>query len=313
MFGVRLLLVGLGFFGVLYCLLSLVVACIWRCVRLLRLNRASTMANTLFLLRVLPLAGSAFVTLVFAVPAFVLLESGTIDEDLGTLAFGVGAILIIAAAVFRVMSTRARTSRVVGEWVEGAETLDAGTTTPTLQAKSGTPPLLLVGISEPRVLVSETAVALLNGDELRVAVRHEIEHMRSRDNLKKLVVHCAPFRGMAGLENAWYEATELAADHEAVSNSDEAVDLAAALLKLSELAPVQEAPTLTTGLMTDSMLVKLRVERLLNWNASEARGAATGLGLIFISALVLASGFYATAHYGRALLLVHQATEWFVH
>ena len=208
------------------------------------------MANTLFILRVLPLAGSAFVTLVFAVPAFVLLESGTIDEDLGTLAFGVGAILIIAAAVFRVMSTRARTSRVVGEWVEGAETLDAGTATPTLQAKSGTPPLLLVRIPEPRVLVSETAVALLNGDELRVAVRHEIEHMRSRDNLKKLVVHCAPFRGMAGLENAWNEATELAADHEAVSNSDEAVDLAAALLKLSELAPVQEAPTLTTGLMT---------------------------------------------------------------
>ena len=310
MFGVRGVLVGLGFFGVLYCLLSLLVACAWRCSRLLRLRRASSLANTLFTLRVLPLAGSALVTLVFAVPAFLRLESGAIDEDLGTLVFGVGALLILAAGGLRSMSTRARTSRVVAEWVEGAESLDMGATAPTLQVRSGSPPLLLVGIAAPQVLVSETAVALLNRDELRVAVQHETEHMRSRDNLKKLILHCTPFPGMASLENAWYEATELAADHAAVSSHDEAIDLAAALVKLSELAPLQAPPALTTGLVNDSMLVKLRVERLLNWNEADARGIETSLSLVL--ALALVTSLYAAAHYSQALLLIHQATEWFV-
>lgn len=310
MFGVRGLLVGFGFFGVLYCLLSLLVACTWRGIRLLRLTRPSALANTLYTLRVLPLAASFVATVVFAVPAFLLMESGSMDEDLGTLVFGVVALLIFAAGLFRAMSTHAETTRVVGEWLDGATRVDAGSATPTFQARCGTPPLLLVGICRPRVLVSETAVALLRGDELRAAVRHEIEHMRSRDNLKKLILYCVPFPGMAGLENAWYEAAELAADHAAVRSSGEAIDLAAALLKLSELAPLQAAPGLTTGLMNGSMLVKLRVERLLRWNVSEAR-VEPGLGVVF--SLVLATGLYAIANYGHALLLTHRATEWFVH
>ena len=55
--------------------------------------------------------------------------------------------------------------------------------------------------------------------------------MQSRDNLKKLVFRFCPFPGMAGLESAWSQAAELAADDAAVSNLNDAVDLAAALVK----------------------------------------------------------------------------------
>ena len=53
---------------------------------------------------------------------------------------------------------------------------------------------------------------------------------------------------MAKLESAWSEAAELAADDAAVSNLNDAVDLAAALVKLSRLVPVEAAPDLHRGL-----------------------------------------------------------------
>src|SRR5947209_20522386 len=96
-----------------------------------------------------------------------------------------------------------------------------------------------VGIIRPRVLLSDTAEALLLPDELRSALRHEAAHIRRRDNLKKLLFRLAAFPGMSQLEAAWLEATELASDEAAVSNLSEALDLAAALIKLSSLAPTR--------------------------------------------------------------------------
>ena len=58
--------------------------------------------------------------------------------------------------------------------------------------------------------------------------------MRSRDNLKKALISATPFPGMSGIESAWREASELAADDAAVANRQNALDLAAALIKLSK-------------------------------------------------------------------------------
>jgi hypothetical protein len=311
MFDIRGLLVSLGFFGVLYCLLSMLVVCIWRGANLLRGISARGFAHVLFGLRIFPLAASLLVTLAFALPAFLLLESGVIDEDLGTLVFSVGSLLLLAAGVFRVMTAQARTSRVVADWMEGASIFDAGVTIPTYQAKPGIPLLLLFGVRRPAVLVSETTVALLSSDELRVSVRHEVEHMRSRDNLKKLIVHCFPFPGMAGLERAWQESAELAADDAAISNRGEAIELASALVKLSELAPVQATPAFTTGLADVSMSVNLRVERLLAWNENKGRGARS-YGW-YLLPLIFAAVWWAAANYSEGLSLTHRLTEWFVH
>ena len=311
MFDIRGLLVSLGFFGVLYCLLSMLVVCIWRAANLLRGISARGFAQVLFGLRIFPLVASLLVTLAFALPAFLLLESGVIDEDLGTLVFSVGSLLLLAAGVFRVVTAQARTARVVADWMEGASIFDAGVTIPTYQAKPGIPLLLLFGVRRPTVLVSETTVALLSSDELRVSVRHEVEHLRSRDNLKKLIVHCFPFPGMAGLERAWQEAAELAADDAAISNHGEAIELASALVKLSELAPVQATPAFTTGLADVSMSVHLRVERLLAWNENQVRGVRR-YGW-YVLPLIFAAVWWAAANYSEALSLTHRLTEWFVH
>ena len=65
---------------------------------------------------------------------------------------------------------------------------------------------------------------------------------------------------MAGLENAWQEAAELAADDGAVDSICDALDLATALIKLSRLMPVRSAPAFTMALVSGSGSVRGRVE-----------------------------------------------------
>jgi Zn-dependent protease with chaperone function len=311
MFVLRGIAVSLTFFVLLYCLLSPIVVFTWRYLKFSRGASAQGQANLLFWARVFPLLASAFVTLVLVVPSFVLHEPRSIDEDMGVpLVLGVGCLLLFAIGAFRVVAAQIRTSRVVANWLKGANALDAGVTAPTFRANRGTPPLTLVGVCSPRVLVSEATVALLSGDELRVAVRHEIAHMRSRDNLKKLVFHCSPFPGMIGLENAWQEAAELAADDGAVTSICDALDLAAALIKLSRLMPVRSTPAFTMALVSGAGSVRSRVERLLAWDATKARPLQTRWRYALPS--FLAAILCAVAVYGDVLTQTHRVTEWLV-
>jgi len=320
MFALRGIAVSLTFFVLVYCLLSAIVAIVWRSLRLLHAS-ARSLAALLFALRVLPLAASVVVTFAFVVPSFQLLEPRSIDIDEGIgampLALGIGALLLIACGCFRVIAAQTKTSRVVARWLEGANPLhvDAGAQTEAqtvaFRSRRETPPLTLVGVRRPRVLVSESTVALLSHDELRIALKHELAHMQSRDNLKKLVFRFCPFPGMAKLESAWSQAAELAADDAAVSNVDDAVDLAAALVKLSRLVPVQAAPVCTVGFVTGS--ISARVARLLTWNEDEARKAQTmRIRPWYAIPPMVVTLLCVFATYGPAMALTHEVTEWLV-
>jgi len=229
------------------------------------------------------------------------------------LALGVCALLLIACGCFRVITAQTRTSRVVARWLEGARLLNvgAGAQTVTFCSRREAPPLTLVGVRRPRVLVSEATVALLSHQELHIALKHELAHMRSRDNLKKLVFRFCPFPGMARLESAWSQTAELAADDAAVSNLDDAIDLAAALVKLSRLVPVDAAPVCTVGFVTGS--ISARVARLLAWNESGA-GKARHIPIRswYVIPSVLAALSLVFVSYGPTLALTHKVTEWLV-
>jgi len=147
--------------------------------------------------------------------------------------------------------------------------------------------------------------------ELRSALRHETIHVRRRDNLRKLFMRVAAFPGMAQLESAWREATEMAADDAAVSSAAEALDLAAAVIKLSRLAPFAPAAELTTALVhSPAESVNARVERLIGW--TEARqGSASGYSWRYACAALAVVGTLAVT-YTELLVRVHAATEWLV-
>jgi Zn-dependent protease with chaperone function len=312
MFALRGIAVSLAFFVMLYCLLSALVAVVWRSLRLFQ-ARQKSLANLLFAFRVLPFVASSFITFAFVVPSFDMLEPRAIDEGMGAmpLALGICALVLIACGCFRVIAAQAKTTRVVTRWLEGAHPMDAdaGAQMVTFCARREAPPLTLVGVRRPRVLVSESTVALLSHDELQIALKHELAHMQSRDNLKKLVFRFCPFPGMAELESAWSQTAELAADDAAVSNLGDAVDLAAALVKLSRLVPVEAAPVCTVGFVTGSL--SARVSRLLAWDeAGKTQRAWIRPWYAIPPALVALLCVFAT--YGPALALTHELTEWLV-
>jgi beta-lactamase regulating signal transducer with metallopeptidase domain len=144
------------------------------------------------------------------------------------------------------------------------------------------------------------------------ALRHEVVHVRRRDNLRKLILRFTAFPGMAEMESAWREATEMAADDAAVSSASEALDLAAAVIKLSRLAPLEAPAELTTALVhSPAESVNARVERLIAWTEprpSPAKRYSRGYALCAAVAVIAT----LAVTYGELLVRVHAATEWLV-
>jgi Zn-dependent protease with chaperone function len=311
MFALRGIAVSLTCFVLLYCLLSALVAIVWRPLRLLHVAQQSV-ADLLFELRILPLLASVIITFALVVPSFRLLEPRSHREGMGAmpLALGVCALLLIACGCCRVIAAQTRSTRMVKRWLEGARALKTNAGAAIIfQSQGEAPPLTLVGVRKPRVLVSESTLALLSNEELQIALKHELQHMKSRDNLKKLIFRFCPFPGMARLESAWLQAAELAADDAAVSNLWDAVDLAAALVKLSRLVPVEAAPVCAAGFVAGSL--SKRVAQLLAWDeASKERRVRVRTW--FVVPLVVATSLLTTIAYGPVLAVTHEVTEWFV-
>ncbi len=307
-FAARGFLVSLAFFATVYCPLSSLVALAWRSVS--RMGRQSSLgsANLLFGLRILSFVVSAAISVFFTFPSFWLMERASLDEDAGTFILAACSLLILGAGWFRVHRDQARTASAVTQWSLGAASISSGEGAPALSASKGAPALILVGIRRPKIMVSDRAALVLSGDELRVAVRHELGHQRSRDNLKKLLISATPFPGMSGLETAWREAAEWAADDAAVANRRDALDLAAALIKLSRASKQPCEPALASGLVSGSgsSSIGLRVKRLLEWRMAgrRLRRSWPWTLLVLITMIVVVA-----CNYGATLMLTHRLTE----
>lgn len=307
-FVLRAFMVSLAFFVLLYSFLSLLLVLTWLVLRLLLCHKQIGAAG-LFTLRVIPFAISATVSLFLALPSFLLLERHSLDEDAGTFVLGTCALLILGMGIYRMLAAQARTRRVVSACLEDTVGLKCNSATPTIFVARSVAPVMLVGVGAPRILISESARKVLSDSELQAALRHETAHSRSRDNLKKAILNCLPFPGMASLEEAWQEASEFAADDGAVSSRDEALDLAAALIKLARHFPHQDVPDLATGLVSVVGSVTSRVGRLVSWRESSA---ATPFGWRYLLVGSLVTLFALAGKFGSALALVHSLTERFV-
>jgi Zn-dependent protease with chaperone function len=234
------------------------------------------------------------------------MESASPDEDTATFILALCALAILSAGLFCVLKAQARTTRAVAQWSIKTANPGGDASMPALSASDGAPAMILVGIRRPRVMLSDMAATVLSNDELKVAVQHELGHMLYRDNLKKVLISATPFPGMGNIENAWQNAAEIAADNAAVANRQEALDLAAALIKLSRFSRQWHQPLLATRLVGGSSSIILRVERLLEWRM-------TGRNLQHAwtwSLLVLFSTIVGIAYnYSTMLVLTHRLTE----
>jgi Zn-dependent protease with chaperone function len=313
MFAARCIGVSLAVFVLVYAALSFAVSRGWRfLLRAWKPRWAGDSADLLFGLRMFPLAVSVGVTLLFTLPSFLWLEPRSTDEAIGAapLALGTACLLLFALGMVRAAAAQFRTSRAVAQWLQSGSVMEAAAKVPVVRTPHA-PNLTVAGVRSPKVFVSEATMAALTPAELRTAVRHELSHVRRCDNLKKLLFRFAVFPGMADLQRQWSEATELAADDAAVSNRREALDLAAALIKVSRLGPMESSPALAIGLLHSSTALSARIERLFRWGTVHAPRSRSSNWWYFLPAGAAAIVLVALT-YSSALLRMHALTEWLV-
>ncbi len=315
MFAVRGLAVSFSIFILLYCALSASVSVLWRSVWLRAHHRsARRCADLLFALRLAPFIVATTVTFAFVVPSFLLLEPRTVKEPIGSVPelLSLCGIAVVLAGTRNAMLALIRVSRTVAQWSSAARVVSSGSVALSLRSSADAPPLAAAGILRPTVWLSKAAESSLSERELQSALRHEVVHIRHRDNLRKLILCLIAFPGTAELERTWREATEMAADDAAVSNASEALDLASAVIKLSRLAQLAPAPELTTALVrSPAESVNERVARLLAWTERQDSPFPT-YSLVYVLGTAVAVVGTLAITYSELLLRIHTATEWLV-
>lgn len=314
MFAARGIGVSLAIFVLLYIPLSLMVSRAWRFLsRLLKPQSARAAAHTLFALRFLPFALSSIFTIVFTLPSFLLLEPRASNESVGAipLALGLFCLLGVSIGVIRAIAAQRATSRALMKWLDGSIALDPESRVPVYRTGKDAPTLTVAGVCDPKVLVSEATIAALNPSELQTALKHELAHVRSHDNLKKLLFRLSAFPGMSALEGSWSEQAELAADDAAVGSLDDALNLASALIKVSRLS-AQPVPVLATGLLHSSTALQLRVKRLFSWCESRRDASSSGRTKLCAAVSAMVTLLLVASTYSSALTQLHTVTEWLV-
>ena len=320
MFALRGIAVSLSIFAAVHGVLSVAVLLGWRRIWFWGQSYpARSCADLLFILRVAPFAIATGVTLAFAVPSFLLLEPHTVDEPMGAVPLVLGScgLAVILAGVWKAATALLRASQNIARWSSQGTVIESsesrvGTSVRVLRISGAVPPLTAAGILQPSVWLSRAAEFVLSERELDTALRHEGAHVRRLDNLRKLILRVVAFPGMAELESAWREATEMAADDAAVSSASEALDLAAAVIKLSTLTPLQAPGELTTALVHSPMeSVNARVDRLITWDERwQNPTPAWSWKYSLCAAVVLVATLALT--YSELLVRMHAATEWLV-
>lgn len=314
MFAARGIAISFSVFVMVYCVLSLAVCLAWRKVWLYSQRYpVRRIADLLFTTRLFPLITAAVITAAFTVPSFLLLEPRAIDEPMGRIPLAL-ALCGIALGIFGVVNAALalrKASSAISNWTRESQQVKTNPV-PVLRIARPFPAMAAAGILRPRVLLSGAAENLLSTSELQTALNHEVAHVHRRDNLKKLLLRFVAFPGMRDLESAWLDATEMAADDAAVSSAAEALDLAAALIKLSRLGPVEAPVELTAALVhSPASVMNARVERLIAWTDSrrvppQSYSPWYGVGAALATVVVF------TVTYSQLLVHVHTATEWLV-
>jgi len=320
MFAVRGIIISFSIFILLYSVLSVAIGRLWsRVWRCSEQGSQRRCADALLFLRIAPLAVAAGVTLILAVPSFLLLEPRSGSEPMGLPAFALGilGIAAVVAGIWNAAAAFVRASRMIALWsteasIIGSSPVGANRSVCVFRSPVAAPPLTAAGIMRPTVWLSRAAEFVLTERELHTALRHEAMHVSRRDNLRKLIMRAVAFPGMAGLESAWRETTEMAADDAAVSSASEALDLAAAVIKLSRLASLQPPAELSMALVhSPAASVNARVERLIAWKELR-QPAAMGYSLRYAACAAVAAVVSLVVTYSALLVRMHAATEWLV-
>ena len=281
-------------------------------------RRAAARARVLLSFRLAPaLLALAFVAALF-VPSYWWLEprGSSIEEFDGVLAVlaALGAV-VVGAGAWRGAAGWQQASTIVGR-LSGSARLArlTGVPVPAYIIASPQPAMLMAGVVRPRLLVTRGLLDALSPEEIAVGAAHELEHLKARDNLKRLTIRCTPdfwgwTRRARAVERAWCSAVEHAAD--AAASADDwgrALTLASALLKVARLMP-STGSIVTASALVSGREVASRVQQLVGGQAHvrpariPARLAWTAACATVVTLAVAYSPLLATVHRVSELLV----------
>jgi len=303
LFALRGLSVSLSVFVLMYVGLRLFVACGWSLTR----QRFPWLSpNALFALQIGPFVLAAMIVGAFTIPSFIRFEPRVVQEAFGppVVVLSLACLAFFGVGFYRTYQAYERTKRIVREWRGDSQLVEGPKGVPICQTGPDAPPMVVAGFWRSKLLISSSTASVLSEKELARAISHESAHIRRHDNLKKLALRACSFPRASQIEQQWLAALEIDADRYAVSNKAEALDLASALVKASRLsAPTAE---FTTNLTERGVLLQMRVQRLLDWNAAQA--SSRYFGLIAV-AIALASGAISALCYQGILVRMHSFAE----
>jgi Zn-dependent protease with chaperone function len=285
-------LLALTWFAVVNILMSAVT---WMVARVV-MRRGTVDAGLLFTIRMLPAFASAFFVVAVFLPSHVRFERADAEES-----FGVVLAACAVIAVVMLLRSAARATRVA--WADRtlarlAVRVPSQFDRDVLTIR-GVTGVSLAGILRSRILVGTETLEALTPAELAVAISHEAAHERSRDNLKRFLMYCAPdvfgwSRTAQQLEDAWQRQSEYRADDYAVMGDESrAVVLASALVKVAQLSRRARAvtnPVPVWSAFHEPSLLEARVRRLVAGPIALPQDRRTPWGAAIVVILVLPVG-----------------------
>ena len=293
-----ILTVALAAYALLNAAASIVVALAWRS-RIARHPHASPVirARRLLWLRASSSLWPALLTLALVTPAFAIFEPDRPSEVAGPVIIGLALVASIQIAISLAIALAAslRTHAAARTWLHGSVELNldppAGVPAYVIDAA---PIVALVGAFRPKLVAARSVIEACTAAELAAIVAHERGHLYSRDNLKRLLLACAPdaLRWTAAHQQiaaAWNDAAEDAAD-DAATPGDAAsrVDLAALLIKIARLTPQRVWPAATISPFVEPQELDRRVRRLLEGEAACSNRGERRVTSILLIAVTLA-------------------------
>lgn len=227
---------------------SLMASALWVGLRRrARLWPAAARARVLFWLRTLPPACALLFVTVLLLPAYLIYEPNPAPETVGfaLLALALYSAFGIAFALCRAVASWRATRRLKAAWLRRAEPVSlGGVEIPAYLLRHPTPVIAVVGVLRPTLFIAGQVLDSLSREELEVALSHEKGHLVARDTLRRAVLNfrrdllLLPIGGARSLDRAWADESERAADEYAArAGAAVALDLAAALIKITRLMP----------------------------------------------------------------------------
>lgn len=295
-------------------------------IRIAETMRPRSAARFLFILRMLPSVLAMMVVLGLCVPSYLWLEPQFASERVGLACLLLTALAGVACSRSLIRTARAINAsvRLRSEWLRSGldasledKELHSAVDQQAMVVSQREPVLALSGIFRPRMIISRGVLAALSKEQLDVAAHHETAHRDSHDNLKRLFLVLSPeffpfANGFAALEKTWVRFSEWAADDEAVQeDSQRALSLATALLRVARMGAQPRLSILQTSLLPEDQDLSARVDRLLCAEALPIDKASHTSSRPIVQALFLAVCAVALVGIPVTLSSVHRLLELF--